>query len=211
VHAELATASQQRELAQRRTMPEKADISVLLPSLLPRLWRFVRRLARDQHDAEDLMQRACLRALERGHQLRPGTSALSWMFSIIHSVWLNEVRARRLRSRVGQRWTDELDDTLADTSSADPALNVLHQQIIDAVGRLPDAQRAVILLVAVEGLSYREAAATFEIPIGTIMSRLARARLTIGQSLDGRSSKKAKVWGTGRFGVVPHLARHFEI
>jgi RNA polymerase sigma-70 factor, ECF subfamily len=177
-------------------MAENEEISAMLPSFLPRLWRFALRLARDQNDAEDLVQRACLRALERGHQLQPGTSALSWMFSIVHSVWLNEVRARRLRSRVGQPWTDELDDTLADVSTADPALNVLHQQIIDAVGQLPDAQRAVMLLVAVEGLSYRDAADALEIPIGTIMSRLARARLTISQSLDGHSSEKAKVSGT---------------
>jgi len=174
-------------------MVENDEISALLPTLLPRLWRFALRLARDLHDAEDLVQRACVRALERGHQLQPGTSALSWMFSIVHSVWLNEVRARRLRSRMRQPWTDELDDTVADDSAADPALSILHQQIIDAVGRLPDAQRAVILLVAVEGLSYREVADTLEIPIGTVMSRLARARLTIGQSLDGPSCEPGRV------------------
>jgi RNA polymerase sigma-70 factor (ECF subfamily) len=109
------------------------------------------------------------------------------MFSIVHSVWLNEVRARRIRTQAGQPWTAELDDTLADSASADPELTVLHEQIIAAVGRLPDAQRAVMLLVAVEGLSYREAADALEIPIGTVMSRLARARLTIGQSFGGDS------------------------
>jgi RNA polymerase sigma-70 factor (ECF subfamily) len=189
-------------------MAENEDISALLPSLLPRLWRFALRLTRNQHDAEDLVQRACVRALERRHQLQPGTAALSWMFSIVHSVWVNEVRARRIR-QLGQPWTEELEETLADPSGADPALNILHQQVIDAVGRLPDAQRTVMLLVAVEGLSYREAAEILEIPIGTVMSRLARARLTIGQLLDGASPAHAKP-SDGVFAVVPSLC-HFEI
>jgi RNA polymerase sigma-70 factor, ECF subfamily len=192
-------------------MAEREEFSALLPTLLPQLWRFALRLARDQHDAEDLVQRACVRALERQHQLRPGTCALSWMFSIVHSVWLNEVRARRIRSQMRQPWTDQFDDSLADACAADPETNLLHQQIIEAVGQLPDAQRAVMLLVAIEGLSYREAADALEIPIGTVMSRLARARLTIGQSLDGRRSKQAKANDTGAMIAVHSVAHHFEI
>jgi RNA polymerase sigma-70 factor, ECF subfamily len=153
-----------------------------LPALLPRLWRFALRLAGDRHDAEDLVQRACVRALERRHQLQPGTATLSWLFSIVHSVWLNEVRARQIRSHGSIQWSDELADTVADPTASDPETYALHQQIIGAVEKLPDAQRAVMLLVAVEGLSYREAATVLEVPIGTVMSRLARARLTIGES-----------------------------
>lgn len=151
-----------------------------LPALLPRLWRFALRLARDQHDAEDLVQRACVRALERRHQLQPGTSTLSWLFSIVHSVWLNEVRARQIRSNGSIQWSEELADTLGDPAAPNPEMFVLYQQAIAAVEKLPDAQRAVMLLVAVEGLSYREAASVLDVPIGTVMSRLARARLTIG-------------------------------
>jgi RNA polymerase sigma-70 factor (ECF subfamily) len=173
-------------------MAEYEEFSLLLPAMLPRLWRFALRLARDQHDAEDLLQRACVRALERQHQLQPGTAALSWMFSIMHSVWLNEVRARRIRNQAGQPWTEELDDTLADAGAGDPELNVLHEQVIELVGRLPDAQRAVMLLIAVEGLSYREAADALGIPIGTVMSRLARARLTIGESFVSRGCETAR-------------------
>jgi RNA polymerase sigma-70 factor (ECF subfamily) len=153
-----------------------------LPALLPRLWRFALRLAGDRHDAEDLVQRACVRALERRHQLQPGTATLNWLFSIVHSVWLNEVRARQIRSHGCIQWTEELADTVADPAASNPQTYVLQQQIIAAVEKLPDAQRAVMLLVAVEGLSYREAATVLEVPIGTVMSRLARARLTIGES-----------------------------
>ena len=153
-----------------------------LPALLPRLWRFALRLARDRHDAEDLVQRACVRALERRHQLQPGTSTLSWLFSIVHSVWLNEVRARQIRSNRSIEWSEELADTVADSAAENPEMLALYQEIIAAVEKLPDAQRAVMVLIAVEGLSYREAASVLDVPIGTVMSRLARARLTIGAS-----------------------------
>jgi RNA polymerase sigma-70 factor, ECF subfamily len=164
------------------------ELSMTLPSFLPRLWRFAIRLAANPHDAEDLVQRACVRALERRHQLQPGTSPLSWMYSIVHSVWLNEVRARRIRNRSSMQWSEELADTVPDPSGATPEADVLHRQIIAAVEGLPDAQRAVMLLVAIEGLSYREAAEVLDIPIGTVMSRLARARLTIGQTFESRNS-----------------------
>lgn len=163
--------------------PADADaISGALPALLPRLWRFALRLAGDRHDAEDLLQRACVRGLERRHQFQSGTSPLSWMFSVVHSVWLNEVRARQIRSHASMQWSEELLETLADTSALDPESDALHRQILGAVARLPDAQRAVMLLVAIEGLSYREAAQALQVPIGTVMSRLARARLTIGEA-----------------------------
>ena len=157
-----------------------------LPTLLPRLWRFAMRLAGDAHDAEDLVQRACVRALERQHQLQPGTSTLSWLFSIVHSVWLNEVRARQIRSHGSMQWSEELADTVADPAAPSPEMYTLHQQIISAVERLPDAQRTVMLLVAVEGLSYREAGIALDVPIGTVMSRLARARQSIGELFDAR-------------------------
>ncbi len=164
------------------------DLSTALPALLPRLWRFALRLALNHHDAEDLVQRACVRALERRHQLQPGTSVLSWLFSIAHTVWLNELRARQIRSRASMQWNDELSDTLAEAAPLTPEMDVMHGQVVAAVEQLPDAQRAVMLLVAVEGLSYREAAEALDVPIGTVMSRLARARLTIGRHFNDLSS-----------------------
>jgi RNA polymerase sigma-70 factor (ECF subfamily) len=169
------------------------ELTTVLPGLLPRLWRFAFRLAGDQHAAEDLVQRACVRALERRHQLQPGTSARSWMFSIVHSVWLNEVRARQIRQHASMQWSDDLADTIADESAADPETNALHRQVMAAVEKLPDAQRVVMLLVAVEGLSYQEAAGVIDVPIGTVMSRLARARLTIGQLFNPQTGQQPKL------------------
>lgn len=164
-------------------------LSAELPVLLPRLWRFALRLAGDRHDAEDLVQRACVRALERRQQLQPGTSTLSWMFSIVHSVWINELRARQIRSHGSMQWSEALVEAVADTRACNPESHALYQQIISSVEKLPDAQRSVMLLVAVEGLSYREAATVLDVPIGTVMSRLARARLTIGESLGAAAAE----------------------
>ena len=176
----------------RRDLMERDGVYKELPTLLPRLWRFALRLAGDRHDAEDLVQRACVRALERRHQLQPGTSTVSWLFSIVHSIWLNEVRARQIRNHGRLQWSEELADIVADTAAPDPETYTLHQQIISAVERLPDAQRSVMLLVAVEGLSYREAAIALNVPIGTVMSRLARARQTIGESFSARVPDRAR-------------------
>ncbi|CAM2157030.1 RNA polymerase sigma-70 factor, ECF subfamily [Pararobbsia alpina] len=161
----------------------------LLPGMLPRLWAFALRLCGNQHDAEDVLQRACVRGLERSHQLQPGTSALSWMFSIVHSTWINELRARNVRSRSSMDWDDDFLETVADPHMRTPEEVLLNGEIIAAVERLPEAQRTVMLLVAVEGFSYAEAAEILEVPIGTIMSRLSRARQTIGAQFSDRKDR----------------------
>jgi RNA polymerase sigma-70 factor, ECF subfamily len=163
-----------------------ADLPALLPGMLPRLWAFALRLSGDQHDAEDLVQRACVRGLERAHQLKPDTAPLSWMFSIVHSTWINELRARSVRKRSSMEWDDDFLENLPDPVDQGPEARLMHSQVIDAVQRLPEAQRVVMLLVAVEGLSYQQAADALEIPIGTVMSRLSRARQAIGALLGGR-------------------------
>src|SRR5258706_4890605 len=160
-----------------------ADLSNMLPDMLPRLWAFAFRLSQNQYDAEELVQRACIRGLERVHQLMPDTSAQSWMFSIVHSTWLNEMRARRVRSRARLDWDDDLLQTVADPSASDPAAVLSMHQVIDAVQRLPETQRTVLILVAVEGFTYPEAAMILGVPIGTVISRLSRAPRTIGSSL----------------------------
>jgi RNA polymerase sigma-70 factor (ECF subfamily) len=161
-----------------------ADLGDILSQMLPRLWTFALRISGDVHDAEDLVQRACVRALERAHQLQPDTAPLSWLFSIVHSTWINEVRARSVRHRSRMDWDDAFMETVADPAASDPQTEVMNAQIISAVLRLPEAQRIVMLLVAVEGLSYQEAADALGVPIGTVMSRLSRARQTIGAQFE---------------------------
>jgi RNA polymerase sigma-70 factor (ECF subfamily) len=174
------------------------DLPSLLPGMLPRLWAFSLRLCGNQHDAEDVLQRACVRGLERAHQLQPGTSPLSWMFSIVHSTWINELRARNVRTRSSMEWDDNFLETVADPGARNPETTLMSSEIIAAVERLPEAQRIVMLLVAVEGLSYSEAAEVLGVPIGTIMSRLSRARQTIGAQFGERDAPASRSVKTQR-------------
>ena len=134
------------------------------------------------------MQRTCVRALEREHQWNPQTSALPWLYAILHSVWLNEVDARRLRV-VSSLDIDNAPEP-ADPGGTDPETALFYRQVMLAVQALPSAPRVVMLLVAVEGLSYREASDVIGVPIGTVMSRLARARLAIGERFTHRAPKE---------------------
>lgn len=149
--------------------------------LLPRLWRFAISLAGTADAANDLVQATCERALSRYHQWRPGSRLDSWSFSILHSIWKNDLRAQSIRRGAGFVDPDSLAFT-GTTTSAEAAESA--RQLLDAVAALPEAQRAALLLVYVEGYSYREAAEILEVPIGTVMSRLARARLRLAELLD---------------------------
>jgi RNA polymerase sigma-70 factor, ECF subfamily len=167
------------------------EIQRQLPQLLPRLWRFALRLTRHQADAEDLLQRCCLRALEKRAQWRPDSVLLSWLFSIMHSVWLNELRAAQRRREGSLDVAEQIEEFEDPGSAGDPEYQMLCRQVVDAVEALPEAQRVVMILVAVEGFSYREAAQILEVPIGTVMSRLSRARLTVGGRFLQRPSQSA--------------------
>ena len=167
------------------------EFETQLPVLLPRLWRFALRLTRVSSDAEDLVQRTCLRALEKRQQWQPGTALLSWLFAIMQSVWLNELRAvqrRRESSLDNEAIEYELEES---AQTVDPESQMHFRQVIDAVDALPEAQRSVMLLTAVEGLSYTEAASALQIPIGTVMSRLSRARVSIGDKFMAMPPKSA--------------------
>ena len=139
--------------------------------LLPRLRRFARTLARDPHDADDLVQVAVERALARSDQLRPEARLSSWMFGILRNAWIDETRTRGRRNRIFA--PEELGENVGDASSESPAETLSVQ---DAMARLPDEQRLAVGLVLVEGLSYKEAAEIMGVPIGTLTSRLARGR-----------------------------------
>jgi RNA polymerase sigma-70 factor (ECF subfamily) len=102
------------------------------------------------------------------------------MFSIIHSTWINELRSRKVRGRTRSEWDDSVIETVSDPTAQTPETDLMYQQILGAVSDLPDGQREVMLLVAVERFTYKETAEILEVPIGTVMSRLFRARQTIG-------------------------------
>lgn len=145
---------------------------------LARLWRYGLLLSRQRHVAEDLVQATCVRALERSGQFVPGTRMDRWLLSILHSIWLNEVRARRVR--LGQGLVNA-DEALSFDGEHAVQTHVLAAQVIRRVDALPETQRETVYLAYVEGLSYREVAEVLQVPIGTVMSRLANARLKLAE------------------------------
>ncbi|HYL49286.1 MAG TPA: RNA polymerase sigma factor [Stellaceae bacterium] len=153
-----------------------------LVAVLPRLRRFARGLTGSAVEADDLVQAACERALSRAHQFQPGTRFDSWMFRIVQTVWIDQLRAREIRR------TESEDEALG-TGTDEPARRVearmALREVQAAIAVLPAEQRLALLLVTVEGLSYREAAEVAAVPVGTIMSRLARARMALLAKLDG--------------------------
>ena len=144
-----------------------------LAPLLGRHWRYGIVLSGSRDAAEDLVQATCLRALEKAHQFTPGTRLDRWLFTILHSIWLNEIRAARYRRGAGL--VDAETALVFDGIKAIEA-NISAGQVLRRVQALPEAQRETVFLVYVEGLTYREAAETLGVPIGTVMSRLAGAR-----------------------------------
>jgi RNA polymerase sigma-70 factor (ECF subfamily) len=158
-----------------------------LLGLLPRLGRFARGLTGSTEDANDLVQTACQRALEREHQWMPGTRLDSWMFRIVRTVWIDELRGRKVRQ--GRGVVDAEEEIVVDGPRMIESRLTL-DTVRRAVAKLPEAQREVLLLVCVEGLSYRETAETLGLPMGTVMSRLARARLTIARLTEDHRDNK---------------------
>jgi len=145
---------------------------------LTRLWRYGLVLTGRRETAEDLVQATCLRALERAQQFAAGTNLQRWLFAIMHSIWLNEVRSRRIREGAG---TTDAEAALAFDGSEQIEASVLAHQVLREVQALPGGQREAVFLVYVEGMAYREAAEILQVPIGTIMSRLAAARASLGR------------------------------
>ncbi len=150
-----------------------------LSANLSRLWRYAFVLSRRRDMADDLVQQTCVRALERAVQFSSGSRIDQWLLSILHSIWLNEVRAQRVREGTGLA---EAADVLSFDGRAEADRKVMANQVMRLVDALPEAQRTAVFLAYVEGLSYREVAAILGVPIGTIMSRLAAARAKLAEA-----------------------------
>lgn len=156
------------------------DIKDDLIALLPRLRRFARSLTRSVPEADDLVQDACLRALGRVDQWDPAQPLDRWVFRIMRNLWISEIRKRNVRLGQGHVPADESDELVSnETGEASVIATELHSQI----NALPDDLSAILLSVSVEGYSYAEAAELFDIPIGTVMSRIHRARKTLAAQM----------------------------
>ena len=156
-----------------------------ISAVYPRLWRFALTLTKKQDLADDLAQATVERAIEKAHTFKPGTHLDRWLFTIARRLWLNDIR----RAERAQRDPDasELIDTIPDMALP-TEVNILARQVFDQVMALPEKHRVVVLLVYVEGYTYLEASQLLEIPVGTVMSRLANAR----KALNGENVKTRK-------------------
>jgi RNA polymerase sigma factor (sigma-70 family) len=150
-----------------------------LTTLLPALRRFAYSLTGSAQDADDLLQNTVERILSR--DLPNDVELVKWAFRICRNIWIDEYRARKIRHNAAQ--LPELEEPTVDGA------NTIYNQITlgqvnAAMNKLPDDQRSILALVAVQGMSYKEVAETLSIPIGTVMSRLARARVALSRFLN---------------------------
>lgn len=160
------------------------DLRAEIAALVPRLRRFACALAGSLEEGDDIVQTACLKALTRLDQFTPGTRLDSWMFRIVQTSFLDSVRRRRQRGETAD------PDLLARHSDAGLGARAAEGRMLLArvraeIAGLPEDQRAVIALVAIEGYSYKEAAAALGTPVGTVMSRLSRARARLMHLVEG--------------------------
>jgi len=152
-----------------------------LEALRPRLCRLAYAWSHDAHLAEDLAQDSLLKAMTRAAQLKDTERLESWVFAILNNVWRDHLRGRREFQDI-----DDLDDAIIDTADT-PEQSFSRRQSAQrvrlAVATLPLGQRQVLTLVDIESCSYAQAAAALDIPVGTVMSRLARARQALKTAL----------------------------
>ena len=149
-----------------------------LPHHVAGLRRYALALTGSRYEAEDLVQETLTRALAAAHGFRKGGNLRGWLFSIMHNAFISNVRKRRAAEQ-------ELDDGMPELAQPPHQLDRLEvRDVLAALSRLPEAQRAALVLIALEDFSYAEAARVQGIPIGTLMSRLARGREALRRAMD---------------------------
>ena len=164
------------------------EFARLLEAQLPRLRRYARALTRDPSRADDLIQDTLVRALAKQHLYQDGTNLRAWLFTLMHNQHVNNAR-RNVRE------DNSLDvDTVAAhlVAVTDPTASRQLRELDEAIGKLAMEQRQVILLIGLEGMSYEEAAAILDVPIGTVRSRLSRGREAL-RRLMGMEEEEAEL------------------
>jgi RNA polymerase sigma-70 factor, ECF subfamily len=173
------------------------DFSQLLEAEIPRLRRYARALTRDAVYADDLVQNCLTRAIAKQHLWQPGTDLRAWLFTILHNQHCNEVR----RS-VREGSSVELEQAPPVPVQSN-AISVLELRDLErAINRLPEDRRTVVLLIGLEGMGYDRVAAILNVPVGTVRSRLARAREELRRSMDIGQAVQAQPAFAPRLGPV---------
>lgn len=153
---------------------------------LPRLRRYARALTGDRSRADDLVQDTLERALAKLDLWQPGSDLRAWLFTLMHNLFVNQIRSRRLAET-------PLEDALDEPVNGGQLEALAARDIHDALARLPSEQREVLLLVGLEQFGYAEAALVLGVPTGTVMSRLSRARERMRQMLADQPAIRLKV------------------
>ncbi|KMT65904.1 RNA polymerase sigma factor [Catenovulum maritimum] len=150
-----------------------------LTLLVPMIRRFAFSLTGNQHDADDLLQNTVERVLAKG--VPEDVDLNKWVFRVCRNLWIDEYRSRKVRQTAAE--SPELSQYSEVSAEHVMQQKLSLQQINTAMDVLPNDQRSIISLVAIQGMSYKEVAETLSVPLGTVMSRLARARASLSQCL----------------------------
>lgn len=171
---------------------EKREFRAALAAAIPKLRRFAYALAGRPEDADDLLQATLERALNRAAQFEPGTNLDGWLFRICRNLWIDEIRSRKSR-----REDVLFEERMAPPADGERALDARIElgELRRAMAALSEEHRAVLALVGVEGLAYKEAARILDLPVGTVMSRLARARAQLARAIGDEGDEQE---GDGR-------------
>ena len=167
------------------TVKDREAIRSQLTTMLPRLRRFAVSLTGNMAEADDLVQDTVERALKNLHRWQPGTRLDSWLYRIAQNIWIDTVRARRVRLTVGE----PPEDAVVADGIRDAEQRSAFVKTCRALAKLPEEQRVVVVLVSVEGMSYQETADILQVPIGTVTSRLARAREALAADVFGTEDR----------------------
>lgn len=157
------------------------DVRARMIEFLPRLRRFAFALTRNMDQADDLVQDTCERALSRLDQWEPGTKLESWMYRIAQNLWLDRKRSEKVRGTSLD--IDEAVGVMGEDGRAVTESRLTLAAVSEGMDRLPPDQQVLVAMVCVDGLSYKDAAAILNVPIGTVMSRLSRARQALYQHI----------------------------
>lgn len=154
-------------------------VGARLVSFLPNLRRFAISLCRARDVADDLVQQTCERALAAAASFDPDTRFDAWVFRILRNLWLDQLRRQKTAGPAID--LDDVPDLSVPSGEAESDARLALARVEAAMQKLAPEQREVLVLVCIEDLSYRDAAEVLEIPIGTVMSRLARARKALSE------------------------------
>lgn len=158
------------------------DLNEQLKKLIPRLRRFASGLEGNIDRGDELVQAACERLLNHHSRLRPDTRLDSWLYQVIRNLHIDGLRAQKVRDRGAQQIGQAAESAAPADSGLDDHLRL--REVQAAMQQLPEEQRAALMLVCVEGFSYKEAAEVLQVPIGTVTSRLVRGRKALIALLD---------------------------